>query len=132
MRYIVLYKFYYETVLVFLLARLRFSRSLLRLGERRLKERLQENGYFFGRGVLDILRRHRAVGAGPVLDHDRLLERGAERIGDDAADRVAGAAGPEYGDESNRPRRKIVGIERDGKHDRRRGHDQRENTSCGR
>ena len=60
--------------------------------------------------MMDVKRGQRAVGARAVLDDDRLLERLPERIGDDAANRVAGAAGTEYRGEGDRPRRKIVGV----------------------
>ncbi len=64
--------------------------------------------------MMDVKRGQRAVGARAILNDDRLLERGAERIGDDAANRIAGAAGTEHGHESDRPRRKIVGAKRGG------------------
>jgi hypothetical protein len=63
-----------------------------------------------GRLMMDVERGQRAVGARPILDDDRLPERLAERIGDDAAERVAGAAGTERIDEGDRPRWKIFGV----------------------
>jgi hypothetical protein len=55
---------------------------------------------------------HRAIGAGTIFDDHRLLERGTERIGDDAANRVAGAAGAEHRYEGDGTRRIIVGAKR--------------------
>ena len=60
--------------------------------------------------MVHVKRGHRAVRAGAILDDDRLLERRAERIGDDAADGVAGATGPEHRRNGNRPAGIIVGV----------------------
>ena len=57
---------------------------------------------------MDVGRGDRAIGARTVLDDDRLPERLAQRIGKDAAERIAGAAGPEYGNHSDRPGRIIL------------------------
>jgi len=46
--------------------------------------------------MMNVERGQRAVGTRAVLDDDRLLERPAERIGDDPANRVAGTARTEY------------------------------------
>ena len=46
------------------------------------------------RRARDIERRERAVRAGPVLDHDILVERRAERLGDDAATVSVALPGP--------------------------------------
>ena len=53
---------------------------------------------------MDVGRGHRAIRPGTVLDDHGLAERRAERIGKDAADRIAGAAGPER-KQSDRPGR---------------------------
>ena len=46
-----------------------------------------------------------AVRALPIVDHDALAERDAERLGDDAGDDVSAAARPERHDDGDRPGR---------------------------
>ena len=72
------------------------------------------------RGVRGVECGQRAVRARAVLDDDGLLERDAERLGDHAADRVAGAAGAEHGDEGDRLARIVVGAQRRAEQCRRR------------
>ena len=71
-----------------------------RRGVRRVRRHQQRVAV--GRGARDIHRRDGAVGAGTGLDDDALLQRHAERLGDHAGDRVAGAAGAERGDDGDR------------------------------
>src|SRR6516162_7639279 len=50
----------------------------------------------------DVKRGQRAVCSRTVLDNDILLERNAQRRGEDATNGIAGAAGTEYVDEGDR------------------------------
>src|SRR5262249_45737166 len=59
-------------------------------------------------GARDRLVAERAGGAGPVLDHHRLAEPLLQRLGDDAADDVGAAAGPERHDHLDRPLRPVL------------------------
>src|SRR5262249_39517094 len=76
-----------------------------------------------GRRPRGVKRSERAVRAGAMLDDDGLLERNAERLREHAADRVAGAAGSEDGDEGDRLARVVVGAERRAEQCRRGGHE---------
>src|SRR5262249_20757716 len=60
----------------------------------------------------DVLSRQRSVRAGTILDDDVLVERDAERLGDDTADRVACAAWSEHCDQRDRLARIVLGAGR--------------------
>jgi hypothetical protein len=62
--------------------------------------------------VMDVKCGERAIGAWTILDNHRLTERGTELVGDDPADRVAGAAGAEHCNEGDRSRRVIASAKR--------------------
>src|SRR6516165_5958588 len=62
--------------------------------------------------MVDIKSGQRSIRSRAILDEDRLAEYRAELVGDDAANRVTGAARAEYGNDGDRPRRIIVGIKR--------------------
>ena len=59
-----------------------------------------------------------AIGADPVVDHDALVERDAERLADDPRDDVGAAARPERHDDGDRPAR--VGLRLRSHRERRR------------
>src|SRR6516225_7737855 len=59
--------------------------------------------------MMDVKRCQRSVGTGTIFDNDRLPEHWAELVGNDAADRVAGAARTKDGNKRNWPRWIIVG-----------------------
>jgi hypothetical protein len=63
------------------------------------------------RGARDVHGGERTVRAGAILHHDGRLERLAERLADHTADRIAGAAGAENGDEVDRSARIVVGMQ---------------------
>ncbi len=67
-----------------------------------------------GVGARDVLRRHRAAGADPVLDVELLLEGLRQVIGGDAAEPVGGAAGAERHHHLHRPVRPVLGLRRSG------------------
>jgi hypothetical protein len=46
---------------------------------------------------MDVKRRHGSIGARAILDDDGFAERGTQLVGDDATNRVAGAASSEHG-----------------------------------
>jgi hypothetical protein len=60
--------------------------------------------------MMDVESSQRPIGSRTIFDDDRLAECGAELIGDDAANRVAGAARTKHGNDCDRPRRIIVGT----------------------
>src|SRR5579863_5787003 len=62
--------------------------------------------------MMDVERCQCAIGSRPILHDDGLPKHGTELVGDDAAYRVAGAAGAEHRNESDRPRRIVFGIKR--------------------
>src|SRR5438874_6744629 len=54
------------------------------------------------RAARDISCRDRAVGSRPGLDHDALIERNAEMLGDEPRDGVGGAPGTKWDDDRDR------------------------------
>ena len=63
-----------------------------------------------GIGARDVLGRHRAAGADPVLDVELLLEGLRQMIGGDAAEPVGGAAGAERHHHLHRPVRPVLRL----------------------
>jgi hypothetical protein len=59
-------------------------------------------------GAGDVLRRDHAAGPAEILDHDRLSERFAHMLAEDAGDRVGRAAGGERHDEFDVAAREIL------------------------
>src|SRR6516162_4970051 len=64
---------------------------------------------------MDVKCSKRAVRARTILNDHRLAECGTEFIGDDPAERIAGAAGAENGNHCDRARRIVVGVKRSAK-----------------
>src|SRR5262249_11299814 len=71
----------------------------------------------------DIKRGERSVRTRSILDDDGFLECHTERLGDDTANRIAGAAGAEYCNEGDRLAGIVVGEERRAEQCRRCGHE---------
>jgi hypothetical protein len=63
------------------------------------------DGVAVGRGAREAADADIAAGAGDILDHQRLTERGAHRLGEDARQRVGRAAGGKRRDHGDGPRR---------------------------
>ena len=79
--------------------------GLLGHGERADRQRRavrQHQRVAVGRGAHHVLPAQRAAGAGLVVDDHRGAQRLAQRLGDDARDDVAGAAGGEGDDDADR------------------------------
>src|SRR5258708_13134767 len=64
------------------------------------------------RRARDIKSGERSVRTGATLDDDAFIECDAEWLGDHAANRIAGAAGSEYGNEGDWLARIVVGEQR--------------------
>ena len=75
----------------------------------RVEMRAEQKRVTIGRLGQYVARRHDAAGAEPVLDHDRLLERLAELVGDEARRNVGRAAGAKSDHQPDRPARIGVG-----------------------
>src|SRR6266487_3283395 len=75
------------------------------------------------RRARDIKSGERSVGTRAILDDDAFLECHTERLGDHAANRIAGAAGAEHGNEGDRLAGIVVGEKRRAEQCRRCGHE---------
>ena len=59
----------------------------------------------------DVLSGQRSIRARTIFDDDAFMERSAQRLGNDAADRIACTARSEHGDKCDRLARIVVGVE---------------------
>jgi len=75
----------------------------------------EEQRVAVGIGLRDILRGDGAIGAGLVLDRDRLTERRVHLVGDQPRGEVGRAAGGKGDDEAHRAGRVIVGESEGGR-----------------